>query len=245
MVHRRYNYPSVLCWNLGATSAGQGVMKLREQRAGRLRAAVLGLAVAASALAACATTSSNKATSSSDRGRPEDVAANSGSRIGRVPALAKRGPTIAVDAVRGCPRSLGRAVDVRNDFADRDASLLPIGHRPTRGLVCQYGRASSPSITTKLLRAVPVHAAQAERLAAAVSAVSLMPAQGRFSCPADFYGAVTIIALSYPAHLTVTLWYKTAGCRTVDNGDVLASQGANPSFYAGFQSALESVAPGP
>lgn len=130
-------------------------------------------------------------------------------------------------------------------FSHRDSSLLPTGQRPTRGLVCGYGRASSDATTTKLLRAVPLDAANAHRLAAAVGAVSLAPAQGRFNCPADSFGAVTVIALAYPSHLTVDLWYKTAGCATLDNGDVLAFQGANPSFYAGFQSALESVAPGP
>ena len=173
------------------------------------------------------------------------VAASSGSRVGRVPALTKHGPTITVDVLRRCPRTLGRAVDVSNDFADRDTSLLPISQRPTRGLVCQYAPVSSTSMTTKLRRAVPLDAARAHRLAAAVDVVYLMPARGRFSCPMDYSGAVTIIALRYRPHLTVDLWYKTAGCRTLDNGDVLAFQGANPSFYAGFQSALESVAPGP
>lgn len=110
-------------------------------------------------------------------------------------------------------------------------------------MVCEYEPTSAG--TTHLRHGVRLDAAHAQRLAKALSGVSLKPPTGQFSCPADYSGADTVIALTYPPGSTVALWYKTAGCRTLDNGDVLAFQGANASFFDGFEPVFNSVAPAP
>jgi hypothetical protein len=116
------------------------------------------------------------------------------------------------------------------------------------GLVCQY--ASSQNLkaptTTVLARSTPLTQQSAARLAQPLGNVSVKAPTGKFECPAYLVGSITIIALSYRGlGADVDLWYSTSGCQTIDNGHVEAFQGANPSFYDGFETALEQVAPLP
>jgi len=96
-----------------------------------------------------------------------------------------------------------------------------------------------------LLHSVLLDAANARRLASAVNHISLQPPTAVFHCPADFFGSDTVIAFAYPSHQNADLWFRTSGCRTLDNGEVSAFEGANPSFYSGFEDAFDSLVPAP
>jgi hypothetical protein len=156
--------------------------------------------------------------------------------VGHVPAH-RRGERAITLAVGGaCPESLGRADDVRNPSTP-GRRLLPEG-RPTAALVCVYRASPTSTAPTgsavRLTRTVRLDAIRSDALAASIDHVSLKPASGTFNCPAALGGAA-IIALQYPRRASFDLWYAMTGCRTLDNGDALAFEGANPSFYDGFE----------
>jgi hypothetical protein len=162
--------------------------------------------------------------------------------VGHVSAHRRGESTITVAAGGVCPASPGGAGDVRN-AATPERRLLPDG-KPTAGLVCVYrafpAAGAPPGSTVRLARTVHLDAAQSAVLAGSIAKVSLKPAHGTFECPAAVAGAA-IIALLYPPRRSVDLWYAASGCQTLDNGDVLAFQGANPSFYDGFETTFATL----
>jgi hypothetical protein len=162
--------------------------------------------------------------------------------IGHV-ATQSPGQTITVSVRKGCPNTLGDTKDVATQPEIPGDRLLPTG-QPSAGLICEY-TASPRGETTMLLHRVQLDAAKARALAVAVGLVSLKPATGAFNCPDDLFGTVTVIAFDYSASIGADLWYTTSGCRTLDNGHVSAFEGANPSFYSGFESAFNSLVPKP
>lgn len=172
------------------------------------------------------------------------VQACSSSTRGHVPAVRAAGPKIVVTVRGGCPATLGRATDVRNDGDGLSDHLLSGGMKPVRGLVCEYRSMQTPPFPTRLASSVRLEAADARRLATVIQNVSLRPARGAFSCPEQEFGTVAVLAFDYGDH-TVDLWYQWSGCQTLDNGHVLAFQGANPSFYSRFQTVFDSLAPLP
>lgn len=143
----------------------------------------------------------------------------------------------------GCPRTLGQAEDVGKQPGIPSDRLLPTG-QPSAGLICEY-MASPSGQATALLHEVRLDSTNAQRLANAIVHVSLRPATGSFHCPANFFGSDTVIAFTYTPTLSADLWYRTSGCRTLDNGDVSAFEGANPSFYTGFANIFNSLVPAP
>lgn len=84
---------------------------------------------------------------------------------------------------------------------------------------------------------------QAQQLASVIREIDLARPSGTFSCPAGFFGAVTVIGLSYPGRADVGLWYSTSGCRTLDNGRIGAFEDGNPSSYQGFETAIDRLSP--
>jgi len=92
---------------------------------------------------------------------------------------------------------------------------------------------------------VHLNAVAASRLATVVNQLSLAPFEGIVHCPADFYGATTIIAFSYRTGRTVDLLFHTAGCMSLSNGYVTAEGVSHPDFYDGFESTFASLAPVP
>jgi hypothetical protein len=93
-----------------------------------------------------------------------------------------------------------------------------------------------------LYRQVRLNAAQASRLGAVVDKVSTAPPKGAYSCPAG-WNTATVIAFSYRGRSDADLWYYDSGCQTLDNGKIGAFQGGNPSFYRGFVSMIDRLAP--
>ncbi len=82
----------------------------------------------------------------------------------------------------------------------------------------------------------------AGRLANAIRQINLAKPSGRFNCAGDV-GEATMIGLSYPRRSDVGLWYQSSGCQTLDNGRIGAFQGANPSFYTGFETTVDQLVP--
>jgi hypothetical protein len=159
-----------------------------------------------------------------------------------------RSPRVRVTVDSGCPDTLGGAKDVSNPPGGLGNHLVPMGDDPRAGVVCQYAGSQNlkAPTTTVLARSTPLTQQCAARLARALGNVSLKATTGKFECPAYLVGSITIIALNYRGHgADVDLWYSTSGCQTIDNGHVVAFQGANPSFYNSFETALEQVAPRP
>lgn len=135
---------------------------------------------------------------------------------------------------------------MRNDPRRLSQHLLPRNAMPSRGLVCEYTAAATaqPPVEPRLARSIAIGVAGATRLASVINRISTQPPQGEFACPNGQFGAVAVLAFDY-ADRTVDLWYKWSGCQTLDNGYVVAFQGANPSFYSGFQSVFDDLAPLP
>lgn len=144
-------------------------------------------------------------------------------------------PKVRVSVAGGCPSTLKHYQDVVNTFAG--PPLVPAG--PQAGLVCWYPRAGA-----KLAKTTHLSRAKAAELATAVRKLSLKPPTETFHCPADF-GSVGLIGLSYAGRSDVGLWYSYSGCQTLDNGRIGSFQGGNPSFYNGFQTAIDKVSPPP
>jgi hypothetical protein len=85
-------------------------------------------------------------------------------------------------------------------------------------------------------------AKQAATLATVVNQISLAPAKGTFNCGAAIMSRISVLAFSYTEpDRTVDLWFSPTGCGTLDNGDVLAFEGANASFYTGFVDAFDAA----
>lgn len=163
------------------------------------------------------------------------------SDVGHVSTGQANGAKVTVSVSDGCPATLDSATDVATSPASQADKLLPAGVSPRDGLICEYAIASSGRHVPRLTRRIPLTRPAATKLAAAISTISLKPASGTFSCPAQYFGTDTVIAFDYPSDKTVDLWYETSGCRTLDNGDVLAFQGGNPSFYNGFETSFDSL----
>jgi hypothetical protein len=179
-------------------------------------------------------------------GAPLALLACGSSTSGQIPAAQATGLKIVVTVDGGCTVTLGPAKDVRTDPDGLSQHLLPEHTKPTSSLVCEYtGRSTAQQpLRTRLARSVRLGVHDATRLASAISKVSTKPAHGEFVCPNDQFGTVTIVAFNY-ADRTVDLWYKWSGCQTLDNGYVLAFQGANASFYSAFQPVFDDLAPLP
>jgi hypothetical protein len=159
-----------------------------------------------------------------------------------------RSPRVRVAVDSRCPDTLGGAKDVSNPPGGLGNHLVPTGDHPRAGLVCQYAGSQNlkAPTTTVLARSTALTPQSAARLAQALRNVSVKAPTGKFGCPAGLVGSITIIALSYRGRAAdVDLWYSTSGCQTIDNGHLEAFQGANPTFYNGFETALEQVAPRP
>gem|GEM_PF-5348565 len=144
-------------------------------------------------------------------------------------------PTMRMNVSAGCAPSITGYTDVANTFAG--PPLVPAG--PSGGLLCEYGAVGNGRLT----RSVRLNGPQSRQFADTIRAIDLsVQPSGPVSCPADF-GTVTTIGFSYPNQSDVGLWYKTSGCQTLDNGHQRAYEGGNPSFYNGFESAIEALLP--
>jgi hypothetical protein len=201
-----------------------------------LRLGVIGAVLVGTSLTAC----------SSSPVKP----ASSG-QVWHVGSAQAAGPKLTVTVRGGCPATVGTATDVARSALPGSQELLPTDGEPASALICEYaepagalpGASTASAPGPRLTHRIALTQAQTRQLAAAISKISLVPPTGTFNCPARGVGDDTVIAFAYPAAQTVDLWYKTSGCRTLDNGDVAAFQGANPSFYSGFQTAFRSMAP--
>ncbi len=137
-----------------------------------------------------------------------------------------RTPTESIQASTPCPASVGKARDVRNPDAV-SGRLLPDGEKASAGLICIY---QGPLQPTQGVRQIVLDGDAAQRLASAVSQVSLQaPPAGGVNCPMDD-GKFAIIALRFAGSTRSNLWWDMTGCQTLDNGTVGATQIANPSF---------------
>jgi hypothetical protein len=135
------------------------------------------------------------------------------------------GPRIRLTVAGGCPGSDARFVGVprhrvyeygvANHGADLGRRLLPAA-TPTAGRQCRYYGLNGPAF--RLHSATRLDAAQARRLAAAMTALPLSHADGGVTnCPMDDETA-EVVALSYPDRADVDLWVKLNGCTFVSNG---------------------------
>jgi len=152
-----------------------------------------------------------------------------------------RPPPGSLSVAAACPASIGGYADVVNTFVG--PPLVPAD--PGAGLICQYGKdlGSGLPSSADLVLSTSLDRAQAQQLAAVVREIDLAPPSGALRCPAEFFGAVTVIALSYPGRTDVGLWYSTSGCQTLDNGQIGAFEGGNPSFYQGFETTIDRLSP--
>ncbi|HEY3978398.1 MAG TPA: hypothetical protein VGM79_14065 [Streptosporangiaceae bacterium] len=139
------------------------------------------------------------------------------------------GPRMRVTVAGGCPGRDARFIgvpprrvyesSVANHGADLGRRLLP-APVPTGGLECRYYGGNGPAF--RLRSATRLDAAQARRLAAAMTARPLSHTDGGVTgCPFDD-GAAEVVALSYPHRGDVDLWIKLNGCAFVSNGYILA-----------------------
>jgi len=130
-----------------------------------------------------------------------------------------------------CLPALGKIADVVSHSSSSDG-LIAAGPRPRAAVICNYrgsyGRA--PSGRRVLAKEMALRPAVASAIASAAAQVSAStPPTGAVNCPADF-GTVTVITFSYRSRPPLTLWWHTSGCQSIDNGELEASQLANPSF---------------
>jgi hypothetical protein len=139
-------------------------------------------------------------------------------------------PRIRLTVAGGCPGSDARFAGtprhrvyeygVANHGADLGRRLLPAA-TPTAGLECRYYGLNGPAF--RLHSVTRLDAAQARRLAAAMTALPLSHVDGAVtSCPPDDETA-EVVALSYPHRADVDLWVKLDGCTFVSNGYILTA----------------------
>jgi hypothetical protein len=197
----------------------------------------MGMVLMAVSVAACGSIALPSPHRVAELSRPTDSGA-----IGHVSNHQPAAPKIAIAVRGGCPSSLGRAGDVRDDFAGRTRTLLPTGDKPVAGLVCFY----DPSPTTgspsnRLDRYVQPTSGQAGQLAHAIARISLAPAEGAFNCGPDVADTYNVIAFAYATAETVDLWYDPSGCPTLDNGSILAFGVSHASFYRGFTRVFDAL----
>lgn len=94
----------------------------------------------------------------------------------------------------------------------------------------------------QLIRSKLLDPAEADQLATVIRQLNLAKPSGAFNCPADL-GQATVIGFAHPQRPDVGLWYASSGCQTLDNGQLGAFQGANPSFYNTFESVINNLLP--
>jgi hypothetical protein len=160
-----------------------------------------------------------------------EVARVAGSSIWHV----SRSPKLRVDVATGCPRSLRTDQDVVNTFPG--PPLVP--PNPTGGLICRYHGLPSAGALGRQTR---LNAAEAKPLAQVVRKLDLKPPPELVSCPMDSR-SFAVVGFSYHGRPDVGLWYWTSGCQSLDNGRIGAAEIANPSFYTGFEDAINKLSP--
>lgn len=165
--------------------------------------------------------------------RSASVTSTNGSPVGRA---TRPGPRLHVAADGECPKSTEAAVDVEASTGV-GPHLLATNPEPNRILICGY------QVDQQTIGRVPPHltlsrratGTEAGRLAHAIRAISLTPGSNiPQSCPGSVTSPVYVLAVGYPNRADVDLWYSAHGCRTIDNGDVLAVWNSNPAFYDAF-----------
>lgn len=144
-----------------------------------------------------------------------------------------RSPKLRVSVAGGCPLTVTMQKDVVNTFAG--PPLVPAN--PTAGLICRYH--GLPHMG-RFGRQTRLDATQAGLLANVVRKLSLKPPPPTAGCPMD-NGSFAILGFSYRGRADVGLWYSTSGCQIVDNGVIGSAQVANPSFYVGFEGAINKL----
>jgi hypothetical protein len=131
-----------------------------------------------------------------------------------------RGPTIRVTIAGGCPATDRGRTDVSNPNApDLGHQLLPSA-APTAALECTYyglnGKTFALSSSRKL---------DGTRAAVAAEHIRALPlgsrGLGAHSCPNDD-GRTAIVVFSYAGRADVGIWENTSGCRSTDNGHIVA-----------------------
>lgn len=150
-------------------------------------------------------------------------------------------PQLRISVAAGCPASVAGYADVVNTFPG--PPLVPAD--PSAGLICQYGQELGSGLPSSadLVLSTSLDRSQAQQLAAVIRRIDLAAPSGTVSCPAEFFGAVTLIGLSYPGRADVGLWFATSGCQTLDNGRIGAWEEGNPSFYQAFETAIDRLSP--
>jgi hypothetical protein len=115
----------------------------------------------------------------------------------------------------GVPRHRTYEFGVANHGASLGRRLLPAA-TPAAALECRYYGLNGPAF--RLRSATRLDAAQARRLAAAMTARPLSHVDGGVTgCPFDDEAA-EVVALSFPHRADVDLWVKLNGCAFVSNG---------------------------
>ena len=108
-----------------------------------------------------------------------------------------------------------------------------------RAALAQPGATGSPG---SLYSGVELDTSVAVHLATVIDSISLAPPQGTTACPSDDESA-SIIAFSYTNRVDISLWFSDSGCETLDNGRIAANETGNPSFYNGFLTLINKLAP--
>lgn len=147
--------------------------------------------------------------------------------------------SVRVEVRAGCPSGLGRAQDVRNS-EPKTLRFQLVRSGATSGIVCVYA-AGDTGRSTKLVDTVRLNDSRAAELSKALAGVTSHEVHGDVGCPAEHFGAITIIALHYEDGPDVDVWYKTSGCQTLRNGITYRGEVANKSFYDGFRSVFDGI----
>jgi len=159
-------------------------------------------------------------------------------RAGALVWHVSRAPKVRLSVVQGCLSSFSPYEDVVNTFSG--PPLVPA--KPRAGLVCWFNGTNLPN-PGALGRQVRLGSTGAGTLANAIRALSLKPpAVPPPACPAAF-GTVATIAFSYSSRKDVGLWVSASGCQSLDNGRLGSFEEGNPSFYVGFEGAMNQLAP--
>lgn len=149
--------------------------------------------------------------------------------------------SIRVEVSNGCPDGLGRAQDVRN-IEPKVLRFQLVRRDATSGIVCVYAAGAAPG-STKLTDSVRLGRNGARDLSGALADVASHEVHGDIACPAQYAGAITVIALHYDDGPDEDVWYQTTGCQTLRNGITYRGEVGNKSFYDGFRTVFDKVMP--